>query len=69
MLDVVDVGKQQVAIGLISIGALRLLVNWARSRHEQAKINAFLGNYPEPFKGAVHSHHHKGVCCTHYVNI
>ena len=47
----VDFNRRHVVIAIASIGALRLLVKLYRWRSEQARINEFLANHPEPWKG------------------
>ena len=43
--------RRHTVIAVASIGALRLLVKLYRWHSEQARINEFLANHPEPWKG------------------
>ena len=54
--------RRHAVITVASIGALRLLVKLYRWHSEQARINEFLANHPEPWKG-------KGYAVRCYFNI
>ena len=42
-----------VVLSFVSIGAVKFIVNYIKSYSERKRIDKFLANYPEPWKGNV----------------
>ena len=42
-----------VVLGFVSIGVVKFIVNYIKSYSEQKRVDKFLANYPEPWKGNV----------------